>query len=251
MSELTAVVRADSPADPDAGTRRRVLELIATDGPVTAAQLAHDLQLTAAGVRRHLACLEQEGRISELTAHRTGPARRGRPARRFVVARSGQATLSHRYAEVATQALAFLARTAGPDALAAFAEERVGLLEDAVRGAVEAAGPDMAGRADALAQALDAEGFAASVRTVPGLPLVQVCQGHCPVQDVAAAFPQLCEAETKAFARVLGVHVQRLATLSSGGHVCTTNVPTALPPASTTPTTLTTVTTTTTEGVPA
>ena len=248
MSGTAPATRVDSPADPDAGTRRRVLELIATDGPVTAAQLARDLHLTAAGVRRHLACLEQEGRISELAAHHAGPVRRGRPARRFVVARSGQATLSHRYAEVANQALAFLARTSGPDALQRFADERIALLERAVAPAVAAAGDDMARRADALAEALDAEGFAASVRPVPGLPLVQVCQGHCPVQDVAAAFPQLCEAETKAFARVLGVHVQRLATLSSGGHVCTTNVPTALPPASTTPTT---VTTTTTEGVPA
>ncbi len=248
MTDLAAVLRADSPADspadPDAGTRRRVLELIASDGPVTAAQLARDLRLTAAGVRRHLACLEHEGRICEIAAHRSGPARRGRPARRFVVAKSGQATLTHRYAEVANQALAFLARTAGPDALRTFAEERIALLEDAVRQAVEAAGPDLGRRADALAEALDAQGFAASARPVPGLPLVQVCQGHCPVQDVAAAYPQLCEAETKAFARVLGVHVQRLSTLTTGGHVCTTNVPTALPLA-------TTVKTPTTEGVPA
>jgi predicted ArsR family transcriptional regulator len=62
------------------------------------------------------------------------------------------------------------------------------------------------------------------------MPLVQVCQGHCPVQDVAAAYPQLCEAETRAFARLLGVHVQRLATLPTGGHVCTTNVPTSIRP---------------------
>jgi predicted ArsR family transcriptional regulator len=43
---------------------------------------------------------------------------------------------------------------------------------------------------------------------------------------VAAEFPQLCEAETEAFSRLLGVHVQRLATLAHGDHVCTTHVPT-------------------------
>ena len=118
-------------------------------------------------------------------------------------------------------------------------KERVALLEGRVGPAVAAAGDDLTRRAVALADALDAEGFAASARPVPGLPLVQVCQGHCPVQDVAAAYPQLCEAETRAFARLLGVHVQRLATLPTGGHVCTTNVPTALPK------------TPTTEGVPA
>jgi hypothetical protein len=45
------------------------------------------------------------------------------------------------------------------------------------------------------------------------------------VQHVAAEFPQFCEAETEAFSRLLGVHVQRLATLAHGDHVCTTFVP--------------------------
>jgi predicted ArsR family transcriptional regulator len=45
------------------------------------------------------------------------------------------------------------------------------------------------------------------------------------VQDVAHEFPQLCEAEARAFSRMLGVHVQRLSTLAGGGHVCTTNIP--------------------------
>ena len=44
---------------------------------------------------------------------------------------------------------------------------------------------------------------------------------------VAEKFPQLCEAETEAFSRVLGVHVQRLATIAHGDGVCTTHVPRA------------------------
>ncbi len=221
-------------ADPDAGTRRRVLELVATDGPVTALQLARELHLTAAGVRRHLACLEQEGQIVEHHVRPTaavGAARRGRPARRFVVATRGQETLTHRYAEIATDALAFLEQFGGTEAVERFAEHRIAELEEHLAPAVAAAGTNVAARADALATALDDEGFAASTRPVPGTAFVQVCQGHCPVQDVAAAYPQLCEAETRAFARLLGVHVQRLATLPTGGHVCTTNVPTTVPTA--------------------
>ena len=60
------------------------------------------------------------------------------------------------------------------------------------------------------------------------LSSVQLCQGHCPVQHVAAEFPELCEAEADAFSRMLGVHVQRLATLANGAHVCTTHVPVAV-----------------------
>ena len=72
-------------------------------------------------------------------------------------------------------------------------------------------------------------GFAASARPVQAGALagVQLCQGHCPVQHAAEQFPTFCEAETDAFSRLLGVHVQRLATLAGGHHVCTTFIPTA------------------------
>jgi hypothetical protein len=41
---------------------------------------------------------------------------------------------------------------------------------------------------------------------------------------VAAEFPQLCEAETQAFGRLLGTPVQRLATIAHGDGICTTHV---------------------------
>ena len=53
----------------------------------------------------------------------------------------------------------------------------------------------------------------------------QICQHHCPVAHVAEQFPQLCEAETAAFGRLLGTHVQRLATIAHGDGVCTTFIP--------------------------
>ena len=42
---------------------------------------------------------------------------------------------------------------------------------------------------------------------------------------MAAEFPQLCEAETAAFAELLGTHVQRLATIAHGDAACTTHIP--------------------------
>ncbi len=41
---------------------------------------------------------------------------------------------------------------------------------------------------------------------------------------MAAEFPQLCEAETEAFSRLLGTPVQRLATIAHGDGICTTHV---------------------------
>jgi predicted ArsR family transcriptional regulator len=86
---------------------------------------------------------------------------------------------------------------------------------------VRAAAP--ADRLGTLAGALTGEGYAASASTLGAGG--QLCQHHCPVAHVAAEFPQLCEAETRAFERLLGTHVQRLATIARGDAVCTTYVP--------------------------
>ena len=43
-------------------------------------------------------------------------------------------------------------------------------------------------------------------------------------------YDSTCDAETEAFSELLGVHVQRLATLAQGDHVCTTFVPGAHAP---------------------
>ena len=74
-----------------------------------------------------------------------------------------------------------------------------------------------------MAEALSAAGYAATVSALPSG--TQLCQHHCPVHSVAAQFPQMCEAETEALARLLGTHVQRLATIAHGDGVCTTHIP--------------------------
>jgi len=70
---------------------------------------------------------------------------------------------------------------------------------------------------------LSDEGYAAGVHDGPVGE--QLCQQHCPVSHVAHEFPQLCEAETEAIAKVLDSHVQRLATIAHGDGVCTTCIP--------------------------
>lgn len=222
----------------EARTRDRVSQAISEHGPVTAASLGSLLGLTPAAVRRHLDALVEQQAIEEREPVPSG-RRRGRPARAYVLSEAGHRAMNSDYDDVATSALRFLADRAGEDAVAAFAGERMARLEERYADALAAAGEDPIARADALALALAADGFAASARPVgQGTPLagVQLCQGHCPVQHVATEFPQFCDAETDAFSRLLGVHVQRLATLAHGEHVCTTFIPTpAVPARSTTP----------------
>jgi predicted ArsR family transcriptional regulator len=221
---------SDTSVEIDSTTQDRVLRLVVEHGPVSAAELARLLALTPAGVRRHIAALEREDRI--VVHEPAGPEqrRRGRPARHYVATDTGRSGLSQAYSDLATQALHFIDTVAGSGAVDHFATERVSRLEERYTPVVEAAGTDVAERAHALADALTEDGYAATIRSVgPGGLAVQLCQGNCPVLAVAESYPQLCDAETKAFSRLLGVHVQRLATLAGGEHVCTTHIPTSVP----------------------
>lgn len=218
----------DATADPQSlehRTRDRILDLIMGDGPISAADLAAELEITPTAVRRHLTNLTEQGLIETFEA-KSGARGRGRPARRYVSTNQAQKALPGHYSEIANRALHFLAEIAGPEAVTEFAQKRVQELENVLTPDVDS--PNVAERVNQLAQALAEEGYMASTRPVPGSDAVQLCQGYCPVQEVAAEFPELCEAETKVFSRILGVHVQRLSTMAAGAHVCTTHIPTSV-----------------------
>lgn len=220
----------------DQGTREAVARLLMEQGPVTAAAVAAALRLSAPAVRRHLDALIADGEAAAREAPRpgprVGPRGRGRPARHYLLTDSGRARFGHGYDDLAVAALRYLAEHGGPDAVAGFAEHRVSdLLGDAADRvtAVEGAGA----RVGVLAGVLTARGYAAQAREaggVAGRQGVQLCQHHCPVAHVAAEFPALCEAETNAFAALLGTHVQRLATIARGDAACTTHVPAHVSP---------------------
>ena len=216
-------VHGDEPdTDPNAPTRQRVARSILEHGPSTAAELATRLGLTAAGVRRHLDGLAEQGLLTSREQRVYGARGRGRPARVFVLTDAGRDSFGAGYDDLAVQALEFLAETAGPGAVERFAQARFTGLEEHFRQALDAAGTDET-PSQTLVRTLSAEGYAASLR--PAAAGEQLCQHHCPVAHVAERFPQLCDAETEAFSRQLGVHVQRLATIAHGDGVCTTHIP--------------------------
>jgi predicted ArsR family transcriptional regulator len=203
-------------------TRERVARSILEHGPSTAAALAARLDLTPAAVRRHLDHLVAEGAVESRDPRPAGTRGRGRPAKVFALTESGRDGFAQQYDDLALQALRFLAETGGDDAVRAFADRRMSFIEE--RFADVLADEPTLSPAEALARVFSDEGYAAGVRE---LPLVgdQLCQQHCPVSHVAHEFPQLCEAETAAISRVLGRHVQRLATIAHGDGVCTTCIP--------------------------
>jgi predicted ArsR family transcriptional regulator len=205
----------------ESSTRARVARLILEHGPITAAALGERLGLTSAAVRRHLDALLGDGMIEPRAARPRGQRGRGRPAKLFAITDAGRSAFEHAYDDLAGSALRFLAERMGEEAVAEFARSQVAALVQRLAPLMRQVPADE--RVRVLADALSADGYAASASkaSVGG---DQLCQHHCPVAHVAAAFPQLCEAETEAFAQILGTPVQRLATIAHGDGVCTTHV---------------------------
>lgn len=223
-AEIAGGTSARDPAvASERSTRARVARLLLENGPSTASALSEWLGLTPAAVRRHLDALLHEGMVEAREARPRGRRGRGRPARRFGVTDAGRNAFYHAYDDLATAALRFLADTVGEDAVADFARRQVAELEHRYRPGVEAAPAQQ--RVRVLAEALSGDGYAAAAEEAPpSAGGEQLCQHHCPVAHVAEEFPQLCEAETEVFERLLGTPVQRLATIAHGDGVCTTHV---------------------------
>jgi predicted ArsR family transcriptional regulator len=212
--------------EPDSRTRDRLARAILEGGPATAVDLGKRLSITPAGIRRHLDALVAEGILTSREPYQSAAALdsrgRGRPAKVFLMTDLGRETFEHSYDDLALSALKFIATQNGSNSIKAFADQRAADIEN--RATLAKKNKDSkTSTSEALASFLSDEGFAASVTTGPTGD--QLCQHHCPVAHVAAQFPEICDSETESFSRILGTHVQRLATIAHGDGVCTTFIP--------------------------
>ncbi len=172
-SELPALA-PEAAGEDRVGTRNRVARLILANGPSTAADLATRLGLTPAGVRRHLDALLAEHLIEAREQRVYGHRGRGRPAKVFALTSEGRAVFHHTYDDMAIDALRFIEETGGDEAVGAFARRRFSGLAD--RYAETLAAADPADRPRLLAEALSADGYAASLRA-PGSTERSVSRG--------------------------------------------------------------------------
>jgi predicted ArsR family transcriptional regulator len=208
----------------ESSTRERVARSVLENGPSSAHTLGQRLGLTPAGIRRHLEALQVDGLLSAHEPRVSASSRsRGRPAKVFIITDRGREKFEHSYDDLAVSALRYLVAAGGSDALMGFAQSRA--IEIERRHAPALAKVRASQRLSALASGLSDDGFVASIQTTPVALGHELCQHHCPIAHVAVEFPELCEAETEAFGRLLGTHVQRLATIAHGDGVCTTFVP--------------------------
>lgn len=197
-------------------------------GPATAADLAAEVGLSPAGVRRHIDKLLDSELVEACDAPTQSPAgkpARGRPAQHYRLTDRGRDRFGNGYDELALAAFAEVEELGGREAVRKLARKRAERLLGATGGVDKRkarAAQEVTEAASNVADAFAAHGYAAETNHVgSGL---QLCQHHCPVHAVAAEYPEICEAEHELIAELVGSAVAPLALIANGDGVCTAHI---------------------------
>jgi predicted ArsR family transcriptional regulator len=197
-------------------TRRAIVKLLKTEGPLGSAQLAERLGLTAMAVRLQLYALESEG----LVASEDRPVPVGRPAKFWRLTREADRHFPEAYAELSVALIDAMQETFGAEGLnrvlASRCERQRADYAKRIR-----RGDPLEEKLAELARVRTEEGYMADVRPEEdgGFLLVE---SHCPICAAANACQGFCSTELELFRTVLGpgVEVERVEHIVSGDQRC-------------------------------
>jgi predicted ArsR family transcriptional regulator len=193
----------------------RLLFLLKTKGPQTAAELGPSLQITPEAVRQQLLRLSDEGLVLATSEVRGV----GRPAQVYHLAPAAQKRFPDAHAELTAQLIGEIRDVLGEGAL----EKLIHVRETGTRKRYEAliAGePSLAKRVARLAEVRNKEGYMATWEKEGDSYLL--VENHCPICAAATACTGFCRSEQSIFEHVLGrnVRVERIEHLLAGARRC-------------------------------
>lgn len=196
--------------------KRRVIDLLALRAPVTAPDLAIELDLTGAAIRQHLADLENLGLVQRRAGEASG---RGRPSESWSLSDAGRELLPNRHAELAVEMIRHVRSALGSEALEKLIASRQA--EQCERYRIRIGAGSTRSRLAGLAQVRSEEGYVAEFSELAEGWLFS--EHHCPICDAAAECQSLCRGELATFQELLGadVIVTRSDHLLSGESRCT------------------------------
>jgi predicted ArsR family transcriptional regulator len=192
-------------------TRLRLLRLLKLRGPLSAAELAAALGVTAVAVRKHLDLLHAEGALRAERIHQ--PI--GRPVARYHLTPAAESYFPRGHHALLLDLLAAIDRE-DPAAVDRLLETCSVAQQPRYRARLADKPP--AERVAELARLREEDGFLTSVQR-DGDALV-LREHHCPIRDVAERYPAACRCEQELFGSLLGLSVERTESALQGAPAC-------------------------------
>jgi len=197
-------------------TRREIVKLLKTEGPMDAAKLAARLDLTPMAVRQHLYTLEREKLVDVET--RPGPI--GRPAKYWRLTPDANRLFPEAYAELSVSLINSVTDAFGPSGMARLLDARMAKQQQDYSARVDRSA-GLKKRLHQLAKVRTEEGYMAEVNPA-GPDAFLFVENHCPICAAATACQGFCAIELDLFRSVLGpdVTVEREEHIIGGDRRC-------------------------------
>lgn len=194
------------------GHRGSILVELKKAQRLTAKELGQRLQVSLNGVRHHLKELESEGLIQYERRYRGV----GAPAFAYRLTPAGEALFPRHYEATLNEVLDQVVEREGRAGAVAVLEARYAALTRRLQ--EQLAGAEPAERMASVARLLSEEGYMAeaAASSTNGT----LVEHNCAIQAVAERFPEICAAEAKFLAAVLGADVERQGHILSGCSAC-------------------------------
>ena len=194
------------------GSRGAILIELKRASRLTAKELAGRLGASLNAIRHHLKELEAETLVEYERQHRGV----GAPAFAYRLSPAGEALFPRRYESTLTELLDYVVRREGRASAVAVLEARYEALTRRLQRELEGATPSE--RMAAVTRLLSDEGYMAE--GVASAQTGTLIEHNCAIQAVAERFPEICAAEAKFLAGVLGAEVDRREHILSGCSAC-------------------------------
>jgi predicted ArsR family transcriptional regulator len=197
-------------------TRRRIVKLLKTEGPMDSAHLASQLNVTAMAVRQHLYALQRE----KLVDVETRPRPIGRPAKYWRLTLAANQLFPDAYAELSVSLIDSVSEAFGPDGMERLLDARLAKQRAAYQARIDRNRP-LKKRLEQLARIRTEEGYMAELMPA-GRQAFLLVENHCPICAAATACRGFCAIELDLFRSVLGpdVSVERAEHIVGGDRRC-------------------------------
>jgi predicted ArsR family transcriptional regulator len=195
-------------------TRKQILYLLKTEGPMTVSDLAAKLGITEMAVRRHLQTLERDNLIQSRLLRQS----MGRPTNQYDLTDQAEDLFPKSYHTFTLDILRDLENAEGPSAIDNLFQRREKRLTEEYRTLFE--GETLEERVRTLAELQDEKGYMVRWESREDGTFV-LTEFNCPISEVACCYNQACSAEINWFRSVLSADVERVECRANGGRHCT------------------------------
>ncbi|MFM5816736.1 helix-turn-helix transcriptional regulator [Aeromonas dhakensis] len=192
----------------------KILHLLKTQGPQSAAELGEQLQMTSMGARQHLMTMEADGWVSFNDEARG----RGRPVRLWHLTEQAWQRFPDSHSELTLQLIDNIQQLFGAVGMERLIDQRE--QQQLARYQAELNQPALADRLAGLKELRCREGYMADLRQEEDGSWL-LWESHCPICAAASACRGFCRSELALFRRLLApAEVEREQYLLEGDHRC-------------------------------